>query len=156
VNTGIKDMFAQKSGSKGCVTANHAKYANRTEINSSFRVVRLFHGQDLLLGKLEKNRGGVVDCLYFSLNLVPITKRARPFHSSAKAKQKNVKCEKYEKPVLPTFQLEPALAQFVPTKSRRWRFSDFSKIFRGYGGGAGKCQTLKAKIMKDKHSPKFA
>jgi hypothetical protein len=46
------------------------------------------------------------------------------------------KCEKSEKSIFAVFQLEPAIAQAVPTKTRVGHFSDFSKNFRGYTGGA--------------------
>jgi len=48
---------------------------------------------------------------------------------------KTDKCEKSEKSVLPIFQLEPAVIQFVPDKTRGLGFSDFPKNFRGYMGG---------------------
>ncbi len=48
-----------------------------------------------------------------------------------RAAMKSEKCEKW---VFAIFQLEPAVAQSVPTKMGG---GDFSKIFRGYMGGRG-------------------
>jgi len=51
------------------------------------------------------------------------------------AKGLSRKCEKSEKSILALFQLGPATAQAVPTKTRVGHFSDFSKNSQGYTGG---------------------
>jgi hypothetical protein len=52
-------------------------------------------------------------------------------------KRAALKSEKCEKWVFAIFQSEPAAIQAVPAKIEDGDFSDFSKIFRGYGGGRG-------------------
>jgi hypothetical protein len=58
-----------------------------------------------------------------------------PGVASARALMKSEKSEKSEKSIFPIFQSEHAVTQFVPNKIEGWMFSDFPKIFRGYGLG---------------------
>ncbi len=46
-----------------------------------------------------------------------------------------MKSEKSEKSIFAIFRLEPAACQCFPLKKGGSCFSDFSKNFRGYGGG---------------------
>jgi hypothetical protein len=45
--------------------------------------------------------------------------------------------------------LEPAVVQFIPTKMGRGDFSDFSKNFRGWGGGSKKGRIMKAEARNE-------
>jgi len=60
---------------------------------------------------------------------------------------KSEKCEKSEKSIIQLFRLEHAATQFVLNKIGEWRFSDFSKIFRGCIGGYGNASTF-AKALR--------
>jgi hypothetical protein len=72
-----------------------------------------------------------------AFEVVRLSKSAVVAAANLPAEGLSRKCEKSGKPIFAVFQLEPAIAQAVPTKTRVGHFSDFSKNSRGYTGGRG-------------------